>query len=165
MVFLGLGSNLGNREENLKQARRRLADNISDIRLSNIYETTPRYRIDQSDFFNLVLVGKTDLAPLELLNTAQSIESELGRDRSTGGWKGPRTIDIDLLLYNNLSIDLPSLVLPHPHIKERKFVLVPLLELEPNLVEPGTEKAYMDVLTRMEDQGIYYQSLNRYSFF
>jgi 2-amino-4-hydroxy-6-hydroxymethyldihydropteridine diphosphokinase len=100
--------------------------------------------------------GTTELSPEELLSAVHEIERSLGRDRSNEREKGPRTIDIDILLYGDKLIESPMLTVPHPRIIERKFVLIPLLELEPQLCHPGTQTAFQSNLDSLESQGIYY---------
>ncbi|MFV9511705.1 2-amino-4-hydroxy-6-hydroxymethyldihydropteridine diphosphokinase [Tepidibacillus sp. LV47] len=128
-VFLSLGSNIGDREYFLKKAIADL-DSHPQIRLINqspIYETEPFGYKDQPDFLNMVIEIETDLDPYQLLQVTQSIENKLGRKREIH-W-GPRTIDIDILLYGKRRIVSPELIIPHPYIKERLFVLKPLSDI------------------------------------
>ena len=164
-MYFGLGSNLGDRANSIVLAVERLSKYLTSIRVSEIFETLPRYRTDQPDFLNAVLAGDSTASPQELLDILRTIESELGRDRVAAGWMGPRTIDIDILLYGDLMIDTPELTIPHPRIKERKFALLPLLDIAPDLPEPGTSRKYADCLAALPDQGVYYHSLKRYIFF
>ncbi len=135
-VFLSLGSNLGDREENLHRALRALTDHpaIRLVQVSRWYETEPVGLTDQPWFLNLVAEIKTGLPPLALLQAIQEMECRLGRVRQVR-W-GPRTVDIDILLYGNLTLTLPGLQIPHPRMLERAFVLVPLNQLAPDLVLP-----------------------------
>jgi 2-amino-4-hydroxy-6-hydroxymethyldihydropteridine diphosphokinase len=128
-AFLALGSNIGDREENLMQAVKAIAETggVRINSISNIYETKPVGYVEQSDFLNMAVGICTDLMPLELLQKMQKIEISLKRARLIH-W-GPRTIDIDILLYDNTSMDLPQLTIPHPRMFERAFVLVPLSDI------------------------------------
>ena len=127
--YMSLGSNMGDREENLRKAVRMLQDSgrISDIKASSIYETEPVGYADQDDFLNICISFYTDLEPLELLDLSQSVERELKRVRLIKN--GPRTIDLDILLYGDEKIDHPRLKVPHERMFERAFVLIPLSEL------------------------------------
>ncbi|HUX20255.1 MAG TPA: 2-amino-4-hydroxy-6-hydroxymethyldihydropteridine diphosphokinase, partial [Spirochaetia bacterium] len=125
-------------------------------RLASMYETRPRDLLDQPLFLNTVVEGTTELAPHELLSAVLEIERTLGRNRSNEREKGPRTIDIDILLYGNELIESAVLTVPHPRIAERKFVLIPLLELEPELRHPGTQVTFQSDLDSLQSQGIYY---------
>jgi 2-amino-4-hydroxy-6-hydroxymethyldihydropteridine diphosphokinase len=104
---------------------------------------------------NLVVSGNTDLSPSDLLKETQEIEVSLGRDRSRNRPKGERTLDIDILLYGSTIIDSEQLIIPHPGMLERAFVLVPLLELAPDLVSPVSGIPFAEALTNVKDQGIY----------
>lgn len=139
-VYLGLGSNLGVREDNLLNALRSLGA-ISGIKLedcSSIYETEPLGYLEQPSFLNLVVKINAQLMPGELLNVCQEIEQRLGRKR-TIHW-GPRTIDVDLLLYGEDVYSDERLVIPHPRLKERAFVIVPLQELGLTILPVSGEK-------------------------
>ncbi len=137
-VFLALGSNLGDRKTNLYTAIDFLRRKITIQRLSSIYETEPAYVTDQPPFLNLVLQGETDLKPMELLRLAKSIEHEMGRQKTIRF--GPRVVDVDILLYGDERIRAPLLIVPHPRMTERAFVLIPLAEIAPDLVIPGTDR-------------------------
>jgi 2-amino-4-hydroxy-6-hydroxymethyldihydropteridine diphosphokinase len=123
--------------------------------VSSIYRSAPRYLADQPDFYNLVLHGVTGLEPLELLGRTQGIEKTLGRDRTREVAKGPRTIDIDILFYGSMKLDLPRLTIPHPGLRERAFVLVPLLELDSGLEDPVDGTRLEEFLHSVAGQGIY----------
>jgi 2-amino-4-hydroxy-6-hydroxymethyldihydropteridine diphosphokinase len=131
-AYIGLGSNLGDREESLRRA----AELIGARRLSTIRETEPWGIEDQPFFLNAVAELETDLPPRRLLDRLLEVERTLGRTRD-GIRFGPRTIDLDLLLYGEETIDESRLQVPHPRLHERRFVLEPLAELEPGLVVPG----------------------------
>jgi 2-amino-4-hydroxy-6-hydroxymethyldihydropteridine diphosphokinase len=154
-VFLSLGSNLGRRERNLREAAEALSCCLEDIRCSSIYETRPMYVLKQPKFLNMVVAGRCALQPPELLQQIQEIETRLGRDRSHGTPKGPRLIDIDILLFGRRIIRRDELVIPHPRMKERQFVLIPLLELEPDLTDPATGQPLSSSLQSLQDQGVY----------
>ncbi len=154
-VFLSLGSNLGDRLAFLSQAVRWIARDLGELRVSSVYETDPMYNTSQPRFLNIAVAGFTRLSPRELLERALAIEQALGRDRTTGGApKGPRPIDIDLLLYAGRIVSEPDLQLPHPGLRERRFVLEPLLELEPQLRDPASDRPLAEALARLPDQGV-----------
>lgn len=141
-AWIGLGANLGERAATLDAALERI-DRLEVTRLqavSRYYHTSPWGDPDQPDFLNAAAVVRTGLSPSSLLRELLAIESELGRERSGRRW-GPRAIDLDLLLYGDECVDLPALSVPHPRIRERAFVLVPLLELAPDLSVPGQGRA------------------------
>ncbi len=134
-VYLGFGANLGDRAGNLRDALRRLvAGGVRLRRVSSVYETAPVGGPPQPAYLNLVAEVETDLAPRALLALCQRIERDLGRVRAER-W-GPRTVDIDLLLYEGVTAQEPGLTLPHPRLGERQFVLVPLAEIAPELLLP-----------------------------
>jgi len=151
-VFLSLGSNLGARQANLQAALRLLQEGgVRVVRCSSWYETDPVGYVDQPPFLNLVVEARTELSPHALLRLAQRVESALGRVRQVP-W-GPRTADVDLLLYGNRVVATPELVLPHPRMRERAFVLVPLHEVAPDLVLPdGTP--VRSLLPQVADQRV-----------
>jgi 2-amino-4-hydroxy-6-hydroxymethyldihydropteridine diphosphokinase len=134
-IYLALGSNLGDRRAHLAEAVARLGEQLVVEALSSLYETEPAYVEDQPRFLNAALRGRTTLDPEALLGFAKRVESELGR--VAGQRFGPRVVDIDLLLYDQLVLDTPTLTLPHPRMAERRFVLAPLAELAPQLIPPG----------------------------
>ena len=134
-IYLALGSNLGDRRAHLAEAVARLGEQLVVEALSSLYETEPAYVEDQPRFLNAALRGRTTLDPEALLGFAKRVESELGR--VAGQRFGPRVVDIDLLLYDQLVLDTPTLTLPHPRMAERPFVLAPLAELAPQLIPPG----------------------------
>lgn len=146
---------MGNCEATLRGALLELKPNLVGMRVSSIYRTSPQYLVNQADFYNLVVEASTDLQPLQLLAVTQAIEARFGRDRTREQSKGPRTLDIDILLYGESSIELPDLVVPHPGMTERAFVLVPLLELAPHLQHPKLGRPFISFLDRVSGQGIY----------
>ncbi|WP_199562786.1 2-amino-4-hydroxy-6-hydroxymethyldihydropteridine diphosphokinase [Sporosarcina sp. BI001-red] len=143
-AFISIGTNMGDRQEYLQLAVTSLGatEGIKSVETSSIYETTPVGVTDQADFLNLVVCVGTELTPLELLNECQRIENELGRVR-TIRW-GPRTADLDILLYNNESIESETLSVPHPCMRERAFVLIPLTELAPECLDPVTGRPFRE---------------------
>jgi 2-amino-4-hydroxy-6-hydroxymethyldihydropteridine diphosphokinase len=135
VAYIGLGSNLGDRERTLRTAAARLGE-LGEVRLSTIRETDPVGVTDQPKFLNAVVRLETDLPARELLERLLAIEQAQGRDRRAEKRWGPRTLDLDLLLYGDEAIDEPGLTVPHPRMAERRFVLEPLHELAPELVFP-----------------------------
>ena len=137
-AFVGLGSNLGEREATLREALDRLGaeEEIEVVSVSSFRETDPVGVLDQPRFVNAAAELETSLPPRELLERLLEVERGLGRDRSQEERWGPRTIDLDLLLYGDEEIDGPGLTVPHPRLAERLFVLEPLLELDPGLRLP-----------------------------
>ena len=134
IVFLGLGSNLGDRQKNIQNAVRLLQTPYFVVdKISKIIETEPVGFLDQGKFLNVVLKGTTQLSPVDLLLHTQSIEKKLGRTKTISN--GPRTIDIDILLYDHEKISTPQLTIPHPRMWGRDFVLGPLKEIEPEIDE------------------------------
>jgi 2-amino-4-hydroxy-6-hydroxymethyldihydropteridine diphosphokinase len=146
LVYLSLGSNLGDRENQLREAIRRLeAAEVHVLRESSIRETEPQDVRDQPWFLNMVVEAETELFPKQLLARIHRIESEMGRRRVVP--KGPRTIDIDILFYGNALVKSAELEIPHPRIAQRRFVLEPLAELAPDLRHPLTHLTVREMLT------------------
>lgn len=144
IVYLGIGSNLGNREENCLKAIKLLEERgISVRKVSSLYETEPWGVNDQPNFVNMASECETDLHPEELLRVIKDIEVEIGR-RETFKW-GPRVIDIDILLYDDLVYDSPHLKIPHPLMSKRDFVLRPLSEIGPNKIHPLLKKTIREL--------------------
>lgn len=141
-VYLSIGSNLGNREKNLAFAYNNLKQVLRNIKSSSLFKTEPMYNKDQPEFINAVFLGETDLDSYELLDYIHTLEDKAGRDRAKAGWKGPRPLDIDILLYGDTVSGDPVLTIPHPGIKERGFVLIPLVEIAPDLTDPVTGEKY-----------------------
>jgi 2-amino-4-hydroxy-6-hydroxymethyldihydropteridine pyrophosphokinase len=153
LAYLALGSNLGDKNAYLDQAVERLADleGIFSIKESSRIVTPPMGGpAGQGDYLNSVCLAETSLSPARLLAATQAVESSLGRERGSGyvHW-GPRTIDIDILLYDDIMVESPELTIPHRGLGERYFVLKPLAELAPNLVVPGTGKTVAELLERL----------------
>ncbi|MFU8795785.1 MAG: 2-amino-4-hydroxy-6-hydroxymethyldihydropteridine diphosphokinase [Dehalococcoidia bacterium] len=147
-AYLGLGSNLGNREDNLGRALALLAEKTNLEAVSSIYETEPVGFKEQPLFLNLVCRIATMLSPEDLLRLAKSIEADMGRVASFVN--APRPIDIDILVYGNRSIEKQELTVPHPRLKERAFVLVPLAEMAPDLIVPGLGKSVARLAAEVE---------------
>ena len=146
-VAIALGSNLGDRERHLRDAAQRLAASVRHLQLSSFHETAPVGVGVQPMFLNAAAVGETHLAADALLAELLAIEQQLGRERPR--WGAPRTIDLDLILYDGAVIDLPSLTVPHPRFRERRFVLAPLAEIAPEWIDPVSRlsvKALLDAV-------------------
>jgi 2-amino-4-hydroxy-6-hydroxymethyldihydropteridine diphosphokinase len=153
-VYLSLGSNLGDREQMLQSALDRLhAPGLRIQRVSPVYETEPIGFKEQRFFLNLVAEAETDLFPMLLLTRAQRVEMQLGRKR-TGLLNGPRSIDIDILLYGRFTVHSARLEIPHPRLHERRFVLAPMVDLAPDLRHPTLGRTMRDLLTSLEGQKI-----------
>ena len=148
-VYLALGSNLGERRHNLEAALRALPPEVEISALSSLYETIPAYVTNQPTFLNMAVEGYTTLSPTGLLNHLQQIERSLGRERTLR--YGPRIIDLDILFYDELILDVPGLTLPHPRLQERGFVLWPLTDLAPDFVHPVLERSIRELLAALPD--------------
>lgn len=143
-AYIGIGSNLGDREDNCERAIKLLeAGDIKVEKRSSMIETEPWGAEDQPKFINMAVEIETDLEPVELLSLLKKIECEIGR-RPAERW-GPRIIDLDILLYDDLIIKMPKLEIPHPHIAEREFVLKPLSEIAPDKIHPVLKKSIKDL--------------------
>ena len=152
-VYVSLGSNLGGRRANLIDAAERMERaGIRVARASPLYETAPRDFLDQPGFLNAVVEVETALGPFALLAALLGIEARMGRVR--GVEKGPRAIDLDILLYGVRAIDAPGLRIPHPRMAERRFVLEPLAALAPHLRIPGFEQTIREMLQCVEGQDV-----------
>ena len=152
-VYLGLGSNMGNRQANLDRALEILSQRVRLGQVSSIYDTEPMGNTNQPRFLNLACQVSTGLEPAELLALAKAIEQKLGRAPGTSN--GPRPIDIDILFYGDQVVKTPELVIPHPRLSERAFVLVPLAEIAPDLVHPVSRKTVRELLQGVtETQGV-----------
>ncbi|HEX6897932.1 MAG TPA: 2-amino-4-hydroxy-6-hydroxymethyldihydropteridine diphosphokinase [Bryobacteraceae bacterium] len=152
-IYLSLGSNLGDREAQLRDAIRRLeAAEVCVLRRSPVFETEPQDVPGQGWFLNAVVEAETALFPLQLLSRTQAIEHEMGRRRLMAG--GPRNIDIDILLYGKFAIRTPQLEIPHPRLGQRRFVLEPLAALSPELRHPVTGRTVREMLNDVQDQQV-----------
>lgn len=143
-VYLALGSNMGHRRANLKAALNNLTPQMAVKKKSSVYETPPWGFEDQAAFLNQVIMVETYLAPQALLAHLKRLEMALGR--VPGFQNGPRLIDIDILFFDDMIMDTPPLVIPHPRLHERAFVLVPLNDIEPDLVHPLLHKSVSELL-------------------
>ncbi len=144
IVYLGLGSNLGDRHQNMTRALELLAGKVCLEQVSSFYETEPVGYLEQPKFLNAVCCGTTSLTPEELLALAKDIERDLGR--MPGFPNAPRPMDIDILFYGNEVIHLPQLTIPHPRLTERAFILIPLAEVVPELMHPVSGKKIKELV-------------------
>jgi 2-amino-4-hydroxy-6-hydroxymethyldihydropteridine diphosphokinase len=152
-AYLSLGSNLGNREANIRQALEMLeAPDLHVLRVAPLYETEPQDVPGQPWFINTVAEVETTLFPRQLLSRIQKIERNLGRKRLVE--KGPRTIDIDIVLFGRFQVQSPELTIPHPRFAERRFVLEPLCALDPDLRHPATRETVREMLDKTSKQAV-----------
>ena len=147
-VYLSLGSNLGNRRANLKEALSLLGDSVDIASVSSVYDTEPVGVGEQPRFLNLVCFVNTDIGPMQLLSLIKGIEAEMGRDLKLKN--APRVIDIDIILYGDTIMESPELIIPHPRMRERAFVLVPFAEIAPEIVHPVSGERIDDLAMRVE---------------
>jgi 2-amino-4-hydroxy-6-hydroxymethyldihydropteridine diphosphokinase len=154
-VYLGLGSNVGDSVGIIGAAYSKLTGILANARISSYWRSRALYVSDQSDFINAVVAGDTEMSPQDLLTAVNGIEAAFGRDRARERPKGPRSLDIDILLYGAIVLDETDLIIPHSGLKERRFALMPLLELDQNLLDPLTGKSYASILESLPPQGIY----------
>jgi 2-amino-4-hydroxy-6-hydroxymethyldihydropteridine diphosphokinase len=151
-VYIALGTNLGDRKSNLRTAIDAMPPDVKVVAESHIYETPPWGYEDQPAFLNMVVKAETDLGPEALLKYLKQLEVELGRE---GNFRwGPRLIDLDILFYDDLVINTPPLIIPHPRLHERAFVLVPLADISPDFIHPVIEKRISALLDEVDTQGI-----------
>ena len=155
-VYLGLGTNIGNRKENLTRAIEALSLALGHYTaLSSFIETAPWGFQSENAFLNCAVAFETELEPLQLLDTTESIERELGRTtKSTGGTYHDRVIDIDILLYGNETIETPRLTIPHPLMHLRDFVLEPLAEIAPHAIHPTTGKSIEELTAELKEKQV-----------
>lgn len=151
-AYISLGSNIGDRSENFRRAIEKLErkPDIQVVNHSSIYDTDPVGYEDQDQFLNMVIKVKTNLKPFELIDVCLEIENELGRKREIR-W-GPRTIDLDILLYNQENINSEKLIVPHPRMHERAFVIIPLLEIHTNIKHPTMDIPLKVILEDIPDR-------------
>ena len=152
-AFVGLGSNLGDREKTIARAVELLAesDHVDVVAVSSLRETEPWGPVEQPPYLNGAVELETDLPPRALLDVLLAVEQAFGRDRTGERW-GPRTIDLDLLLYDSVEVDEPGLTVPHPRLHERRFALEPLAELAPDAVLPGRGRV-SELLAALDGEG------------
>jgi 2-amino-4-hydroxy-6-hydroxymethyldihydropteridine diphosphokinase len=149
-VYLSMGSNVGDRVENLKQAIAKLpATGASVTRTSSFYETEPVDFLQQDWFVHCAVEAETGLAPLDLLRAVRAIEARMGSKKPVP--KGPRLLDIDVLLYADEIVQTAELQIPHPRMQQRRFVLVPLNEIAPRVLHPQIELTVSELLARCQD--------------
>jgi 2-amino-4-hydroxy-6-hydroxymethyldihydropteridine diphosphokinase len=152
VVFLSLGSNLGDRRRQLQRALDLLSQQMTIEQISSVYDTAPMLVTEQPRFLNLVCRARTALSPHDVLALLKSTEQQMGR--TAGIRYGPRVIDIDLLFYDALVLDTPSLTLPHPRIAERAFVLLPLAEIAPAFVHPALNRTVADLAQQVAEADV-----------
>lgn len=145
IAYLSLGSNVGNREGHLREAIRRISTLGKIVAVSSLYETEPVEVIDQDWFLNCAVALESDMEPAELLNHLLNIEKAMGRERVRK--KGPRSIDIDIVLFGDAVVNTPELSIPHPAMAARRFVLQPVAEIAPNLLHPTLKKTIAELLS------------------
>lgn len=152
-IYLGMGSNIGDKSENLKLGLQQLRKNeIEIIKISSLYETAPVGYLDQDNFYNIVLEARTEKTPEELLVCLKSIEKNMGRKKTVRF--GPRNIDIDILLYEGVVLNSDILTIPHERMTERAFVMVPLSEIAPNVIHPIYLKPIQEIADGLDKSGI-----------
>jgi len=152
VAFIGIGSNLGDRAFNIRQAIRIMAESwkIDVVSVSSLYETEPVGVRDQPDFLNCVIKVETELTPRELLKTLKGIEARMGR-RPGPRW-GPRRIDLDILFYGDLTLNEDDLIIPHPRAHERLFALMPLFEIAPDLMHPVLGRSIRELIEDLKGE-------------
>jgi 2-amino-4-hydroxy-6-hydroxymethyldihydropteridine diphosphokinase len=151
-VYIALGTNLGDRPANLRAAIRSMPPAVRVLAESHVYETPPWGYEDQPAFLNMVFKAETKLGPEALLGYLKQLEVKLGREQNFR-W-GPRLIDLDILFYDDLVLNSPPLVIPHPRLHERAFVLVPLADVAPDLIHPIFKRSVREFLAEIDPQGI-----------
>ena len=149
-VYLGLGSNLGDKVYNLTRGVALISEQLGNVEVSSIYETTPLGFSIQPGFFNAACRLRTRANPFEVMDAIRKIEYAVGRHRTFVN--APRTLDVDILVFGSLVIDTPPLAVPHPRLAERSFALVPLAEFGPRLVHPGLGVSIAELLSRLPDE-------------
>lgn len=153
-IVLGLGSNVGDSLLFLKNAVKAISRITENIRVSSVYKTKPQDYLAQADFLNMVVTADYAGTPDALFTLMQKIEKENGRDGMHKILKGPRTLDIDILLFGSRIIETENIIVPHPAMKKRQFVLIPLLEIFPESADPISKEPYAKILSTLDDQGV-----------
>lgn len=151
-TYIALGTNIGDRSHNLRTALDAVAGSVGILKKSAIYETPPWGVLDQPPFLNQVIFGSTTLSPNRLLVFLKGIEEKMGREKAVRF--GPRIIDLDILVFDDLQIHRSRLTIPHPRMCERAFVLLPLAEIAPDLIIPGTGRTVTQWLETVDQSGI-----------
>ena len=151
-TYLSLGSNLGDRADNLRRAIEQIAASVGAVTMQSPIYQTQSWGYSDDDYLNKTIACETALTPLQLLQTINAIESQMGRIRSGNGYEA-RPIDIDILFYDNETIDTPTLTIPHPKIALRRFVLQPTADIAPDFVHPTLNKTIRQLLDECEDTG------------
>lgn len=154
-AFIALGGNVGDVRASFTRALAllRASPGLRLLAVSSLYRTAPVGPIAQPDYLNAAALATSDLPAHALLDRLQQVERELGRDRAAEQRWGPRTLDLDLLIYGDLRLDRPGLTVPHPRLAERRFVLAPLADLDPSLRPPGADATVAELLVRLPDDG------------
>ena len=150
LIYLALGSNVGDRVQNISNSIALLDSKITNIKTAQSYESKPVGFVDQNNFINTVIRGETELPPEELLIFIKEIEKSIGRIERFK-W-GPREIDIDIIFYDSIEINTTNLTIPHPRYLERDFVLLPLIDLDENILDPIKKKSIKNIYESMNDQ-------------
>ena len=151
-IIIGIGSNIGDKEGNIRKAILLLSEILNNIKVAPIYISKAVGYENQPNFLNTVISGFTELPPNDLLNKVKEIEEKIGR-RNRFRW-GPREIDIDILFYGDIIIKTESLEIPHPRIHERDFVIIPLIDIEPNIIHPIFKKPLKNLLKDIRNKSI-----------
>lgn len=155
IVVLALGSNLGSREENIKESLTRISTEIGKIKeISKVYETEPFGFEAEQSFLNLCISIETILSPEQVLNCSKQIEIQMGRTSHNDNQYHSRPIDIDIIFFNDQIVDIPGLKVPHPQYKSRKFVLAPLNDLVPDFIDPQTLLTVNEIFVNCDDKGL-----------
>jgi len=144
IVYLALGTNLGDRKNSLREALQSLPPQVEILAVSRLYETAPAYVLDQPAFLNIAVQGRTSLSPADLLTFLKQLEEGIGRRKTVR--YGPREIDVDIIFYDDLIVDLPGLQIPHPRLHERGFVLRPLADIAPDFMHPALKQTVAELL-------------------